>query len=89
MSRNQGAKFPDGRRDSVGMSEGAAVPGPATMDPVFLGGAGGAIRTSGWSDSHQWVEHMASRWQPSVAREFVLFAGFRRQTRAVRQDPPR
>jgi hypothetical protein len=57
--RNQVAKIPDGRRASDGMRDGAAVPGPATMDPVLLGGAGGAIRTSGWSDSHQWVERFA------------------------------
>ena len=49
--RNQVAKIPDGRRASDGMRDGAAVPGPATMDPVLLGGAGGAIRPSGWCDS--------------------------------------
>jgi hypothetical protein len=51
--RNQGAKIPEERPASIGMSEGVVVPVPSTTAPVLLGGSGGAIRNSGWSDSQQ------------------------------------
>jgi len=35
------------------MGDGAAVPEPSITAPVLLGGSGGAIRPSGWSDSPQ------------------------------------
>ena len=67
MSRNQGAKIPDegagfyradvGRRGCGGWW--VAAPFVRPKRALLLGGLGGAIRTSGWSDSPQWVERFA------------------------------
>jgi hypothetical protein len=51
---------PDGSGTPPGRSGiEVAVPEPSTTDPVLLGGAGGAIRPSGWCDSPQWVVRFA------------------------------